>query len=223
MNTVANKWILGAYWGPRQQTAEECAESLRTCLNGLGAVDPALASWFMRGGSQADASTPIPHELTGLVELVRRGQNRTDFGKEAIPSLGYQVGLWNGGTVGFSALLGAWSTVVPNSAVLEFNSDLEKLLEPSGGTSALQSLIDAFAPTWVSLWTREHSRAQPRVQGLPKVGWLTWLAEAEPRPTANAPERLTDGWLYRSAATADAATDAAVSELHRQLFGPRTP
>ena len=37
---------LGAYWGPRQESARACASRLARCPAGFGATSPLLAAWY---------------------------------------------------------------------------------------------------------------------------------------------------------------------------------
>jgi hypothetical protein len=62
----------------------------------LAGVDPLLASWRNKDRShkKALANEPIDPTADGLAPLLR--VQRTDFGREPIPQLGYSFGAWNG-------------------------------------------------------------------------------------------------------------------------------
>jgi Immunity protein 52 len=86
---------IGAYWGDRRETAFECGERLSRCLLGLGAVDPLLAAWFLKGATRSTATVPIALGADDLASLFDRGRNRRDSDGEVIEELGFRVGLWN--------------------------------------------------------------------------------------------------------------------------------
>lgn len=220
---MTENWLLGAYWGPRPESSDQCADRLAECWRALADRHPALATWYLRADSERAAHRPIETRREQLVELIESGRNRRDFTGDVIESLGFHVGAWNGSQVSFGARLGG--STGTNHAVMEFavpGGDVDGLLEPQGAVAAVATFVNAFSPAWVTLRTIGHGRAQPRVKGLPMIGWLTWLHEPEPRiPAGPAASPLEGGWLYRAAATPEQATDEAIGGLHPRLFGVR--
>ena len=88
---------LGAYWGPRKETALECARRAEFFFRLLAECDPTLVQWY-RGGRG------FPRELPGFPvtatpeeweKLFLRGVNRTDATKRIIEELGFSANVWN--------------------------------------------------------------------------------------------------------------------------------
>src|SRR5947209_17211529 len=90
-------YYIGAYWGIRKETLEECTHRLAGFLMCLAECDPCFAHWFKKGASRKEALThEINPNIATLQTLLLAGRNRTDIGHKVIEELGFRVGLWNG-------------------------------------------------------------------------------------------------------------------------------
>ncbi|WP_408640304.1 Imm52 family immunity protein [Saccharomonospora cyanea] len=128
-------FYVGAYWGPRVESANECARRLALCLSQLGVVHPALATWFRKGRSKSAASgNPVATSVDVLEAMLVGGRDRTDVDGRVISELGFSVSLWNKNPVpvSFSTTCGASpaTSSVKNYFTLE-------LPEPVGAAAEL--------------------------------------------------------------------------------------
>lgn len=198
---------IGAYWGPRRESASECAERLAGCMTAIGRVDPALQAWFKRGASRAAANDPIDVGAAALTELLLAGVNRTDFGGEVIEELGFGVGAWNRTRpeVGMSAKLGLYSPNpgLMNSLVLvvpALDDGAGALYRPESAARVIESIVAAFDPDYATWTTNGWHAAQSPEPREPVVGWLTYLRGAEPlKLPVGTTEPLGEGILIRAA------------------------
>ena len=90
-------YYVGAYWGPRKETALECARRAELFFHMLARCDPAFAQWY-RGGRGAPRELPghpVRPEVKEWEQLFLRGRNRTDVDNEIIEDLGFREAVWN--------------------------------------------------------------------------------------------------------------------------------
>src|SRR3989442_863361 len=95
---MTSRYMLGAYWPARQESIEECGNRLGRFLTELAMCDPVFAIWCERGRSRKEASERhvAVEDRHDLLDLLDRGRNRRDVGRDVIDELGFNVGLWNG-------------------------------------------------------------------------------------------------------------------------------
>ena len=93
METKPEGYYVGAYWGPRKETALECARRAELFFHMLARCDPSFPHWYHAGRG-------FPRELPGwllrpevgeLEKFFLKGRSRTDVGKVVIEDLGYPV------------------------------------------------------------------------------------------------------------------------------------
>jgi hypothetical protein len=91
-------YYAGAYWGPRKESAEECAWRAADFFNLLAPADSFLAQWYKPARRRKDARKyPLmPPDLLSLTELFRRGVNR-EKGGPIFEDLGFTFWFDNGG------------------------------------------------------------------------------------------------------------------------------
>lgn len=89
---------VGAYWGPRRESADQCAHRLGECLGALGQYSPKIAEWY-RERKGVKSPSPRPENWTlfqprkdMLVELVRAGADRDEAPDY---ESGFLTGFWN--------------------------------------------------------------------------------------------------------------------------------
>lgn len=190
---------IGAYWGQRKQSADECAERLIACLKGLEATSSAFESWFRRGKSkQAALQQPVdPSDYSGIVGLLESGRNKRDTDRSVIEDLGFSVGLWNGTdgdrSASMSVACGVYSPNphLRNSVVLDFPKQLDELGSRESALNALIAVVEAWKPDWAGIISRASRTARPFSPGSPFVDWMFYrsgltLAESELPPSASA-------------------------------------
>jgi hypothetical protein len=94
------KSYLGAYWGPRSASVDDCANRLAHLLTKLATISPLLSGWRALGKSkrQAVAQPLVTTYHADLVTRLLEGRHRRDDNREVIDDLGYSMEWWNGAT-----------------------------------------------------------------------------------------------------------------------------
>ena len=154
-------YVVGVYWGAREESREVCAERISAFLIALANQDPALSRWFEQVFSLKQPRVPIPtapEDLAPLLEVSRLDAGR----REIIPELGFDFSAWDGRDDGVAASLavacGIYSSVVPNSAVVSFDPQAALSLDLLRGI--LRSAVAAFDPENGVVTSTESARAQ---------------------------------------------------------------
>jgi len=174
-------YYAGAYWGPRQESAEECARRAVTFLKMLAACDPLLAHWNKipkpRGRGR---KTPLmPPELSTLTEAYRRGVNR-EPGGPPIESLGLTVSAYNDGTgqdfVSLSMNCGSYANGLSNACVLSLPSEgenAERIIAAPVLSEVVRGMALAWEPDWAVAMSHAYRDMDDR-QGKSDM-WLGWV------------------------------------------------
>ncbi len=86
-------YYVGAYWGPRKETALECARRAELFFHMLARCDPSFAQWYRggRGFPRELPGYPVRPEVKEWEQLFLRGRIRTDVGKKVIEELGFNA------------------------------------------------------------------------------------------------------------------------------------
>jgi hypothetical protein len=177
-----DNFYVGAYWGPRKESALDCAKRLSNCLSQLGVAHPTLASWHPKGASRAAASgasvSVVPEDLA---QLLARGRNRRDVDGSVIEELGFSAGLWNRKSVAvaFSVTCGSYLSIgsIMNSFVIQLpapEAEALELYEPRIAQAITYSLVDSWDPEWAT-WASFSMREVQGQSSAPIFGWLTYL------------------------------------------------
>ena len=177
---------LAVYWGPRPETAEECADRLALCLDQLRRVHPLFSSWFHKARSRKAANRGVDEGREALTKFLLTGRNRTDVGNAVIPGLGYRVGIWDGLEPGADLMVGCGmahprmiNAVVLNLAILE---DVPSFYEPAVLRAILAALATSWAPDWGTCGTDAWRESQDPAPWTPVIGYGTYLGPARPVP-----------------------------------------
>jgi len=184
---MAEKYFLGAYWGARRETVEQCAVRLQRFLWQLGQFEPSLEAWFERGRSRREALTSKidPDSLGALERLVRKGQNKRDMTGEVIGELGYQIGIWNGQTddraAGLSIKCGLyWQSAHPhvrlsNAVALDLPDELGALADAQNMAGLLALVANVWQPSWGGVMSQSAMTARKFNAGAPFVDWMVYV------------------------------------------------
>jgi hypothetical protein len=224
---MADLFYAGAYWGPRTESADECANRLARCLDLLGEAHPALSTWFRKGKSKSAASgEPMTTSPEALTELIAGGRNRTDVSGRVINELGFRLSAWNKNSipVSFSTTCGASPATasVMNVFLLELPDpagDGAPLYEPKVARAVLEAIVAAWDPQWATFASYSMRNAQPHRNGRPVAGWMTYVSGGRPIAEGESttfhrgqivtaapdPREVTDAQLAQVAALLDAA------------------
>jgi hypothetical protein len=195
---MGETYHLGAYWGPRQEDAEACARRLTTMLRLLEPVDPLFAHWFKKAKSFKEAlKRPLDQDLEGLRNYIQRAAMKDDL-RAPMPSLGFHLKLWNGGSGGddawFSIDCGGYSERVPNCCVLRAPHEglaSERVLTTGFQTEVLRAIANAWDPDWGEALSDAHRDLMKDKSSPVLVGWVTYLSRRLGRvPPLPAPVRI---------------------------------
>ncbi|WP_043321950.1 immunity 52 family protein [Corallococcus coralloides] len=199
--TYPETYYAGAYWGPRRESPEECAQRAAAFFNLLAACDPLLANWNKipkpRGKGR---KTPLmPPDLPTLTEAFRRGVNR-EPGGPAFEQLGLTVSAYNDGPpkeiVFVNMTCGSYAqTNSANVCVLSIPSkgeSAERMLTASMLTDVARSMALAWEPDWAVAMSHSHRDLQAAEgQDDPWLGWVTYLSRGRGTvPPLPAPVRI---------------------------------
>ncbi|KOX19203.1 hypothetical protein ADK67_34205 [Saccharothrix sp. NRRL B-16348] len=173
-----------AYWGARQETAEQIADRLRRFLRGLTAVSPAMFdTWYVDDPGVADYR-PLRLDLdtADLVELVEAGRNRD--GATVFEELGFQLVCWGSGSgpreTHLRAVVGNYSPRGgPNALVLRLGKTGSGA--DAGFYGSVVDVLGCVAECWEPDWgfagnSELRSLQRPAPPGTVYVGYAQYLS-----------------------------------------------
>jgi hypothetical protein len=179
--------MVGAYWEPRQETIEQCADRLVLLFAELRVCDPALAIWFERGRSRNEAS--VKHveiaDRGTLIDLLGKGRNRRDVGESVIAELGFKLGLWNqlspDNAIGLNITCGLYwqssnqNPSLSNHVILELPDELGKFEHAEYTSNVLAAVAKAWDPAWAGVMSRQAMNTQGFTSKRPFVDWMVYV------------------------------------------------
>ena len=178
-------YYAGAYWGPRKESAEECARRTAHFLTLLAPADPFLAQWYKPARRLKDARKHplMPPDLPTLTELYRRGVNR-EKGGPVFENLGFTFWFDNGGPDRDCADLrincGDYAGSSPNHCVLDLpdrGPNVDRLVTAAVLTHVVRSMALAWEPDWAMATSRNHRDILSEEGHTGTfVGWVTYLS-----------------------------------------------
>ncbi|WP_342747771.1 Imm52 family immunity protein [Melittangium boletus] len=199
---------LGAYWGPRRETALECARRAELFFHLLARCDPMFAQWYRggRGFPRELPGYPVRSDAEEWEQLFLRGRNRTDVGKNVIEDLGFTEHVWNAKKVRTRVQLhcGEYSPWGSGNTCLlyppEEGPGREQLLRAPLMTAVLSSVATAWDPDFAMVSSTDMVDLIEKRNREVRVGWLTYLSRRLGRvPPLPAPVRIEPvgelGWL----------------------------
>jgi hypothetical protein len=205
---MQEKYYVGAYWGPRQETALECARRAELFLHMLARCDPSFAQWYRagRGFPRELPGYPVRPEVEDLEQLMLRGRNRANIDREVVEELGFSLLLWNAKkeSTHLSLNCGVYSPWGgPNSCLLRLTREQpirERLLCHPVMTGVLTSMATAWDPDFAMASSSEMVKFMEKGTFAVRVGWLTYLSRRLGRlPPLPSPVHIeplgTIGWL----------------------------
>ncbi len=189
-----------AYWGPRQESPEDCARRTAAFLLLLAECDPFLAQWYKPVRSLKDARKyPLmPPDVPTLTELFRKGVNR-EKGGPVFEDLGFGFWFGNGGSRGDSADLrlkcGCYAEGFSNSCVMPLprkGPNMDRILTAPMLTNIVRAMVRTWEPDWAWVASSEYRRQSQEPDTSPfSLGWLTYLSHRMGKvPPLPAPVRI---------------------------------
>lgn len=178
-------YLVRVYWGDRNESVEDCADRISNLMVCLAGCHEQLTDWkeSVSPGHRGPIPVIKPRDRDTLVEILLRGRNRTDFGGDVMPELGYVVQFFTEpGPSGFGLLarVGAHGAggrrIAANEVMIDLPWHAEAvsmgLLNPEFMEATLSCLVRVFTPMWGMAYSIHWTRGY--IQPL-SVGWLTYL------------------------------------------------
>ncbi|WNG31217.1 hypothetical protein F0U62_49855 [Cystobacter fuscus] len=204
---MQDRYYVGAYWGPRQETALECARRAELFFHMLARCDPSFTQWYRagRGAPRELPGHPVRADITELEKLLLQGRIRA--GKKVMEDLGFMQMMWNAKKEATEIHLACGSYCAPsggpNSCLLNPTRESplrERLLRAPVLADVLTSMATAWDPDFAMVSSTEMVRLVQKRKWEVRVGWLTYLPRRLGRlPPLPAPVRIepvgTIGWL----------------------------
>jgi hypothetical protein len=205
---MQDRYYVGAYWGPRKETALECARRAELFFRGLVRCDPSFSQWYRggRGAPRGLPGHPVAPEVEALEKLLLRGRARTDVDKEVIEDLGFSQIMWNAKEEATDLHLSCggyspWGG--PNSCLLKpprQGAARERLLRTPVLIEVLTLMATAWDPDFAMATSGEMVDLVEKRGFEVRVGWLTYLSRRLGTvPPLPAPVRIEPvgalGWL----------------------------
>jgi hypothetical protein len=193
---VSDHFILGAYWGPRAEDVDVCADRTVRFFEELTPIDDGLAEWYELGGrSRRAVPPPKDQEQRAVIrKMLLAGRSRKDRTGEVMGQLGFSMHVWNGDWDMGAALrihCGAYTARSGGNVVLEFPTRspegfANRIHELPLAVALIRAAVTSWEPGRVYVTPRSLREAQKPYKEY--VGWLTYLTD--PRPV---PSDLPDG------------------------------
>jgi immunity protein 52 of polymorphic toxin system len=201
-------YYVGAYWGPRKETALECARRAELFFHMLARCDPSFTQWYHagRGSPRELPGWPVRPQVEELEKLLLKSRSRTDVGKEVIEDLGFMRIMWNAkeNATDLSLTCGGYApSGSPNVCILHPTRERtvrERLLRVPVLTEVLTSMATAWDPDYAIAGSTEMVDLVRKQKREVRVGWLTYLSRRlGTLPPLPAPVRIQPvgalGWL----------------------------
>jgi hypothetical protein len=205
---MQEKYYIGAYWGPRKETALECARRAELFFHMLARCDPSFTQWYCagRGFPRELPGWPVRPEVKELEEFLLKGRHRRGVSKKVIEDIGFMQSMWNAKTepTYIHLTCGEYSPWGgPNSCLLYPSREgaiRERLLRAPVLTEVLTSMATAWDPDFAMASSTEMVRLVEKRGFEVRVGWLTYLSRRLGTvPPLPAPVRIEPvgelGWL----------------------------
>jgi hypothetical protein len=195
-------YYAAAYWGPRRESAEECARRAQVFLQALAECDPLFSRWFKPPRSRKHASEALPLGVPALQERFSQGRTLNDEGG-VIEDLGFRIfadsGSWPATPPReFSSLnvkCGGYSELLSNSCVLNLPSaggTMEQAVRAPMLANILRAMVLAWEPGW-GVATSDTHRMMSTERAIVGtfVGWIMYFPrQLGPLPPLPSPVQI---------------------------------
>ncbi len=200
-------YYIGGYWGPRKETALECARRAELFFHMLAGCDPTFTQWYQgeRGAPRELPGHPLRPEAKEWEQLFLHGMLRTDVSKKVISEFGFRAHVWNAKKDAARVKLhcGAYSLAGGNSCLLRPPDEgpvRERILSTPVLGEVLTSMVTAWEPDFAVATSMEMGDLIEKQKQEVRVGWLTYLSRRlGSLPPLPAPVRVEPvgelGWL----------------------------
>jgi hypothetical protein len=172
-----SRLFLGAYWSARKESIDECADRLLSFFGDLAKCDDSLIKWYELAGSRQQALERRSHVESReyLIRQLRRGSHSFD-------SLGFTIGLWNGGdesqSVALSVTCGSYHETLGNCVTLNFPEDLGSLVDFRRMRGVLAVVARTWEPDWAGVASEQAKSGRGFDPCRPFVDWMIYISNA---------------------------------------------
>ena len=193
---MSERFYIGAYWGPRKESIDECARRAVTLLSRLSMCDERLQRWTRPVVSDEgivdleSVERAVPFDEIVLKQILLEGQNHYgDKERTIIGDLGFQVclstdireqevvylefccALYHEG----SDLVNSCAISLPRNGIVS-----ERLLQIRVLEELIDAVVQSWDPDWGTVISHEYLDTCPDLSSrnalIPKVGWMTYLS-----------------------------------------------
>lgn len=192
-------YYVGAYWGARKESPEECGQRAEVMFNELRTVAPDFAHWLKLGRTRKEAlKRPLETDRASLTKMFRRRKDRM------FEDLGFRLDGWNGAdddeSSAFNIRAGLYAERLSNVCVFNLPSagsdnkegpNAQRVLTATVLSGLVRAMAVAWEPDWAIATSDAHRELLPTP--LPKRlwGWVTYYPDRVGRvPPLPAPVRM---------------------------------
>lgn len=192
-------YYIGAYWGARGDSVSACADRLAQMLMELEACHELLALWIRGGSSFRNAQKrKLEPRREVLAPLFKACDLKDPQG------LGYLCSIWNAQidrdkhiSARITCGKGPERSGLSNVVVIDLPNPSGAntiLYQPDVLLSAVRAVVRAWDPDWSVVMSRAHRNMitdpdNPKPEGKPYVGWMTYLRNKRLGGLAGTPSR----------------------------------
>jgi hypothetical protein len=148
----------------------ECATRLSDYLRAISLIETSFQEWHQKAPRRRDAATTVDVSIEGIHALLKT--NNRDVGGDPIVELGFNLSLWNGSNVSFSATVGAFSPYIENSVVLSFRGN--RRFDSETWRRLIERAVEAFEPDSAVVTNHDYVAAHGDAAGDKAGGWFTY-------------------------------------------------
>jgi Immunity protein 52 len=184
---VSERFVLGADWGARRESIEECANRLEAFFAEIVAHHDLLSLWYQKA---SDPKRSLEHLVDGnnrqmLIKILMKGQNRENVHGAVSEDLGFQVGFWNGQKGDDQASLtircglywkpSSRNISLGNCVVMDLPKSLLALSETERMVELLATTVRAWTPDWAGIMSESSMVARRFDAEKPFVDWMVYV------------------------------------------------
>lgn len=178
-------FMLGAYWDARPDSLEKCTEDVKRLLAGLAQTDPFLANWHEVGRSRKDALKKAVDaaDTQRIRDLLLKGRNRRDIGRQVIEELGFSLSLWSRASDEVAAAsirihCGCYSKLVGNNVLIDLPSNSARPQWVKNARALLALVAEVWRPKWAGIMSKRAIKERDYDADYPFVDWMVYVPRA---------------------------------------------
>jgi len=222
MTGINDKYIIGSYWGSRQEPLSQIVDKVLRTLKELKDIDGQFSKYYQLGMSRKQAlEKEVVLDNDSIKKLCLADIKKGELGEDGIAKNGFLIGLWTGQKDEESASLtfnvgdSFSGNNLNNRCVLSIpyeGAARTRLLQREISTMILRLMVEIWTPDYAVL-TSDSLREKLKVGN--EIGWITY------RKISKHPQKLNNRidfekdvqgyWFYVS--SIGSSVDNAAREL----------